>query len=135
MILNTGDHWQPEEADVIAWQRAYKKVDVYQELLAMESWCDANVSKRKTKVGIKSFVNRWLAKAQNQGASPWVNKITTADSLRSMTLPMQASDVSWLAPEDRLRMVEFFLAKYGYYYSETTDPETHKTIGELHYGR
>lgn len=125
MILNTGASWEPEENDVIAWQRAYKAVDVYQELAAMESWLDANPSRRKTKGGIKRFVNSWLARAQNQGGSPMVRRSTDGTSLRSMTLPMQLSDISWIPEEDKPRMIEFFLAKYGHYYSD----------GELHHGR
>jgi len=116
MILANGNHWEPEEADVIAWQRAYKSVSVHQELLAMESWCDANPSKRKTPAGIKKFVNAWLARAKDQGGSPTVRKKTDNTSLRSMTLPMQLSDISWLAQEDMQRMKEFFLEKYGHYY-------------------
>jgi len=123
MILNTGDLWQPEETDVIAWQRAYQAVDVHQELSAMESWLDANPTRRKTKGGIKRFVNSWLARAQNQGGSPMVRRSTDGTSLRSMTLPMQLSDISWIPEEDKPRMIEFFLAKYGHYYSD----------GELHH--
>ena len=67
MILNTGERWEPEDTDMITWSKAYPAVDVFQELRAMESWLDANPTKRKTKRGIKSFVVRWLGKAQNQG--------------------------------------------------------------------
>ena len=40
MMLITGNIYQTEDADVIAWQRAYPKVDVHQELAAMESWLE-----------------------------------------------------------------------------------------------
>ena len=48
MILNTGERWEPEDIDMIAWSKAYPAVDVFQELRAMESWLDANPKKRKT---------------------------------------------------------------------------------------
>ena len=60
MILNTGERWEPEDIDVIAWSNAYPAVVVFQELRAMESWLDANPPKRKTPKGIKRFVNSWL---------------------------------------------------------------------------
>ena len=38
MLLNTKEDWQPEDSDIIAWQRAYPAINVHQELAAMESW-------------------------------------------------------------------------------------------------
>ena len=53
MILNTGEEWEADEKDIIQWQRTYQAVDVHSELAKMESWLDANPTKRKTKNGIK----------------------------------------------------------------------------------
>jgi hypothetical protein len=47
MILNTGDLWEPEDADIIQWQKTYPAVDVFAELAKMESWLDANPSKEE----------------------------------------------------------------------------------------
>jgi hypothetical protein len=117
MILNTGASWEPEENDVIAWQRTYKKVDVHQELMAMESWLDANPAKRKTPKGIKSFIVRWLKKSDDQGGnSPIARKYNKAISLRAMTIDMALSDLSWVDPEHIPRMKEFYLQKYGHYF-------------------
>ena len=60
MILNNGENWEPEEGDIIQWQRAYQAVNVHKELLAMESLLDANPTRRKTTrvEGVHSF---WLA--------------------------------------------------------------------------
>ena len=44
-------------------------VNVTQELNAMANWCEANPAKRKTKTGIKRFINSWLARAQQKGGS------------------------------------------------------------------
>jgi hypothetical protein len=47
MILVTGDIWEPEDADIIQWQKTYPAVDVFAELAKMESWLDANPSKEE----------------------------------------------------------------------------------------
>ena len=116
MMLITGNIYQTEDADVIAWQRAYPKVDVHQELAAMESWLDANPTRRKTPKGIKKFINSWLKKAQNQGGSPMVKSYRKADSLRSKTIEMQMGDVSWLQGEELEMMKAYYLRVIGYYY-------------------
>ena len=63
--LNKGEFPISEE-DFLLWKGLYPAVDVLQELRAMAGWCHANVKKRKTQSGVKAFINRWLAKAQNQ---------------------------------------------------------------------
>jgi len=116
MLLNTKEDWQPEEGDVIAWQRAFPSVDVHQELRAMESWCDANPTKRKTKSGIKRFVNSWLTRCQDRGgSSPMASKKET--SLRSMSLLDQLTDITWvddIIEKDAAR--QYFLKKYNHCY-------------------
>ena len=130
MILNTGERWEPEDIDVIAWSNAYPAVDVFQELRAMESWLDANPTKRKTPKGIKRFVNSWLARSQDRGgSSPAVigkqavaakldpQGITAAPvSIKSLTMDMQLTDVTWLDPQDAYMMKKYYLAKFGYYF-------------------
>jgi len=116
MLLNTKEDWQPEQKDVIAWQRAFPAVNVHQELMAMESWCDANPTKRKTKSGIKRFVNLWLTKAQNQGGSPQAKKQNKSDSIRAKSIDMQMADVSWLDGDMQLMMKQHYLDKFGFYY-------------------
>lgn len=116
MLLSTKEDWQPEQKDVIAWQRAFPAVNVHQELMAMESWCDANPAKRKTKQGIKRFVNSWLTKAQNQGGSPQAKKQSKNESIRSKSIDMQMADVSWLDGDMQLMMKQHYLDKFGFYY-------------------
>ena len=129
MILNTGERWEPEDIDVIAWSNAYPAVDVFQELRAMESWLDANPIKRKTKRGIKSFVVRWLGKAQNQGGGLAVigkqavaakldpQGITAAPvSIKSLTMDMQLTDVTWLDQQDAYMMKQYYLDQRGFYF-------------------
>lgn len=117
MILNTGDHWHPEDADIIAWERTYPAVDVPQELRAMESWCDANPTKRKTKTGIKRFVNAWLARAQNKGGSPQAKAQGGYRGMRSMTVVDERTDVSWVEDQAaRSVLKQKYLAAFGQYW-------------------
>jgi hypothetical protein len=128
MLLNTNERWEPEDTDMIAWSKAYPAVDVFQELRAMESWLDANPKKRKTKAGIKRFVNSWLSRSQDRGgSSPAVigkqaakldpQGITAAPvSIKSLTLDMQLTDVSWLDPQDAQMMKEHYLSTRGFYF-------------------
>jgi len=128
MILNTGERWEPEDTDMIAWAKAYPAVDVFQELRAMESWLDANPKKRKTKAGIKRFVNSWLSRSQDRGgSSPAVIgkqavKLdptgigATPVMLRSLTMDMQLTDVTWLDPQDAQMMRQYYLDRRGFYF-------------------
>ena len=117
MLLNTKEDWQPEQADIIQWGRAYPAVNVDQELMAMESWLDANPTKRKTKAGIKRFVNSWLSRAQNQGgSSPIAKSYKKADSIRARTLDESLTDITCLPPEQQQEMKQYYLAQRGFYY-------------------
>ncbi len=55
------------EDDLVKYRDLYPAVDVEQELRNMVGWIDGNPTKRKTKTGIKKFVNAWLSKEQDQG--------------------------------------------------------------------
>jgi len=117
MQLVTGDTYQTVDSDVIAWQRAFPAVDVHQELAAMESWLDANPSRRKTKGGIKRFINSWLSRAQSQGgSSPMAKSYKKSDSLRAMTMDMKLTDDSWLSGDELEMMKAHYLNTRGYYY-------------------
>ncbi len=65
--LNTGGDYGISQADIDGWKQLYPNVDVLQELRKMKGWCDANPKRRKTKTGIKRFINSWLAKEQDKG--------------------------------------------------------------------
>lgn len=55
------------ENKIAEYERLYPSVDVRQELRNMKGWCDANPTRRKTKRGVRSFINTWLSKAQDRG--------------------------------------------------------------------
>lgn len=115
MLLNTGDTYEPEEADIVAWQRVYPAIDVHQELNAMESWLDANPTRRKTKRGIKRFINAWLSRAQDKGGSPQVK--SRKQSSRDISIEDKMADVSWIQNDiARNRAINYFCHKYGFYW-------------------
>ena len=74
IILNDKTEYPITEADVEGWKDLYPAVDVMQELRKMKGWADANPSKRKTKAGIKRFINAWLAKEQDRYHGPAVSQ-------------------------------------------------------------
>lgn len=67
-ILRDGSEWIPEESDIDGWIKAYKDVDVYQQLKMMEQWTISNPDKRKTKRGIRRFCTSWLNREQQKRA-------------------------------------------------------------------
>lgn len=71
IILNDGSYYGVTNEDVIKWTELYPAVDVMQELRNMAGWCDANPKKRKTKSGIRRFINGWLSGEQNKGGTAY----------------------------------------------------------------
>ena len=67
LILNDKSEWPVTQSDIDGWAELYPAVDILQELRKMRGWLDANPAKRKTKSGIRRFVNGWLAKEQDKG--------------------------------------------------------------------
>ena len=65
--LNDGSEFGITQEEFDKYCSLYPAVDVMQELRAMVGWSDANPTRKKTKSGVRKFVNAWLAKAQNQG--------------------------------------------------------------------
>lgn len=122
MKLNDGTDWEPLDQDVIAWTKSYPAVDVYQELRSMESWLDANPTKRKTARGVKRFVNSWLARAQNAGgSSPFARNTPggkATNSSRDRSTLDDLTDVSWLDDDPELKdhMKRKFLHIHGQYF-------------------
>lgn len=70
ILLNDKTEYPITEADVEGWKDLYPAVDVMQELRKMKGWADANPTKRKTKAGIKRFINAWLSKEQDRYHGP-----------------------------------------------------------------
>lgn len=69
LTLNDKSEYPISEEQAEEWAGLYPAVDVIQQLRSMKGWLDANPTKRKTKAGIKRFINGWLSKEQNKGGS------------------------------------------------------------------
>ena len=69
LILNDKAFYPIYQSDIDQWQSLYPAVNVLQQLRAMSGWLDANPAKRKTKRGIRRFINSWLSREQDKGGS------------------------------------------------------------------
>ena len=67
LILNDKSLFQVHQDDIDLWTELYPSVDIMQELRKMKGWIDSNPTKRKTKNGIKRFINSWLSREQDRG--------------------------------------------------------------------
>ena len=67
--LNDGSEYRILQSDVDEFNSLYPAVDVLQELRTMRGWCLSNEKKRKTRSGIRRFVNGWMARAQDRGGN------------------------------------------------------------------
>ena len=69
MILNDKTEYEVTEEAVKEYQELYPAVDVKQQFRSMKGWCDSNPTNRKTRSGIKRFINSWLSREQNRGGN------------------------------------------------------------------
>ena len=66
MMLETGDAYEITESMRKDWQQLHPQVDVLKEMQAMKAWLYANPTKRKTKRGMKRFINGWLTRSSRE---------------------------------------------------------------------
>lgn len=69
IILNDKSEYPIYQNDVDEWQELYPAVDVMQQLRNMKGWCISDPQRRKTKKGVRKFINGWLAREQDKGGS------------------------------------------------------------------
>lgn len=67
IILNDKTFFDVSPEDYNRWCELYPAVNVMQELRKMSSWSTDNPKRRKTKSGIRRFINAWLSKEQDKG--------------------------------------------------------------------
>lgn len=65
--LNDKSLYEVPQENIDTWVTAYPAVDVIHELQKMRAWLESNPTRRKTKRGIKRFINSWLSKEQDRG--------------------------------------------------------------------
>lgn len=66
LILNDKTLYDVTQSDFKEYEELYPNVDIMQELRKMKGWLNANPTKRKTKRGIKRFINNWLSREQDK---------------------------------------------------------------------
>ena len=112
IILKDGSYYEIEQSDLISWQRTYHECNVYHEINAAREWCQANPSRRKTKRGIKRFLNAWLSKAHKLKGSPFIyNSQTKSNSIKE-----SMHDISWVEEENKLEISKWYLKNKGFYF-------------------
>jgi hypothetical protein len=67
--LNDKSEYEVSEKELTEWRELYPAVDVMQALRSMKGWLISNPTKRKTRTGVKRFINSWLSKEQNTGGA------------------------------------------------------------------
>lgn len=65
-LVTNGEFHAVTKEDVRKYRELYPGIDVDQEIRSMIGWLDANPKNRKTRTGIKRFINSWLSRAQNK---------------------------------------------------------------------
>ena len=69
LTLNDGSTYGVTQSEVDRYSELYPAVDVAQEIRGMIGWLDTNPQRRKTRSGIRRFMNNWLSKTQDQGGT------------------------------------------------------------------
>lgn len=67
IILNDKSYYDVPMSKVERWKELYPAVDVEQELRKMAGWSEENCARRKTRTGVRAFINNWLAREQDKG--------------------------------------------------------------------
>lgn len=65
--LNDNTAYSIFQDDVDGFKTLYPAVDVIQSLRAMKGWLEANPQRKKTRRGIRRFINSWLSREQDRG--------------------------------------------------------------------
>ena len=68
--LNDGTEYGVTETEIEYYKGLYPCVNIEQEYRKMIGWANSNPSRRKTRKGVKRFINAWLAKEQDKGQRP-----------------------------------------------------------------
>ena len=112
IILKDGSYFEIEENDVIAWSRTYKDCNVIHEIRAAAEWCESNPSRRKTRRGIRRFLNAWLSKAHKLKGSPPIFNAGTSHT----DIEESLNDISWVSDSEKKEISKWYISSKGFYY-------------------
>ena len=65
--LNDGREYPLYRRDLDEYAALYPAVDIEQELRNIRGWCLSNPTRRKTRHGVRRFINGWLSREQDRG--------------------------------------------------------------------
>jgi hypothetical protein len=71
--LRDGTTYGVTEADCVRWKKFYPDVLILETLREQAAWLDSNPDRRKTRRGMKRFINGWFLKEQNTPIREAVN--------------------------------------------------------------
>ena len=67
LLQNDGEQYPIDQEFFDLLVNSYPLVNIEQEFKNIAAWLHSNADKRKTKSGMKRFVNTWMSKTQNKG--------------------------------------------------------------------
>ena len=74
IILNDKSLYPLYQEDADEYAELYPAVDILQEFRKMVGWCKDNPKYRKTRSGIRRFINSWLSRAQDKATKGTASK-------------------------------------------------------------
>lgn len=77
--LIDGSEYLLTVSEVERYKELYPGIDVEAQIRSMVGWLEANPKNRKTRTGIKRFINGWLSKEQNKAPRRTVSKQSEMD--------------------------------------------------------
>lgn len=98
--------WPLYQDRIADWQECYPGIDAAFEARKARQWCIANVSQQKTARGMAAFLNRWMARAQDDAT-----KFGRTTTPRHSNANGSGSAVS--RERDRMREQAEVLARYA----------------------
>lgn len=93
--LNTGEEFPIFQCDLNEFAELYPAVDILQAMRGMRGWLITNPTRRKTKRGIRRFINSWLAKEQDKGGTRGYKNNTQSNSKSMTTEEYMKSTAGW----------------------------------------
>lgn len=82
------------EKDIETWKTIYPAVNIEQEIRNMFGWLDSNPKNRKTKSGIRRFINSWLSRSQNTA------RVDTNTTTTTQVIDRDPNDMSQMTDEE-----------------------------------
>jgi len=92
LILKDGTNFDITEDMFSFYSQAYPHLDIHEQFRLMVSWCFSNDAKRKTRRGIKRFINSWLSGAKNKNIHAVQSQ---RDYVKTTTQYDRLTDDSW----------------------------------------